>query len=309
MDISIIIVNWNTRELLRKCLESVEATVRPFSREIIIVDNASVDSSVAMLRECFPDIRLIENIENRGFGAANNQALRVMTGRYALLLNSDAVLTDNAVYELYSFMESRPDAAMACGQLLNADGSRQNSIAAFPSLLTLMTNVPLLEYLFPKHFPSKRYNYPGPVEVDSGIGACLMVRKAAIDAVGMFDERYFFFFEETDWAYRMRRGGWKIVHLPQAHIYHFQGQSAKMNPRSRIEFYHSRYQFLKKWRSPFQYALAAMVIVVRLVINWSLTAAAAIITAGLHRGLRSKLIEYSAVIHWHLQGCPERKMR
>jgi len=304
MDISIIIVNWNTRELLRKCLESVEATVRGLSREVIVVDNASADGSAAMLRECFPDVRVIENVENRGFGAANNQALRVMTGRYALLLNSDAVLTDNAVYELYSFIEGRPDAALACGQLLNADGSRQNSIAAFPSLLTLMTNVPLLEYLFPKRFPSKRYTYQGPVEVDSGIGACLMVRKAAIDAVGMFDERYFFFFEETDWALQMRRAGWKVVYVPTAFIYHLQGQSIGRNVRSRIAFYRSRYQFFHKWKSP-PYDLAVRVVIpLRLFLNWLLTGLAILLTLGLKRGMCDKWAVYGRLLVWHLRGCP-----
>jgi len=155
MDISVIIVNFNTRELLRKCLESVSATVRGFSVEIIVIDNASTDGSVAMLREWSPPVRLIENPANLGFGAANNQALRIMTGRYALLLNSDAFLTENAVTRLVSAMEECPDAAMACGQLLNADGSLQNSIAAFPSLLTLMANMPLLEYLLPGRFPKQ----------------------------------------------------------------------------------------------------------------------------------------------------------
>jgi GT2 family glycosyltransferase len=227
-----------------------------------------------------------------------------MTGRYALLLNSDADLTDNAVYELYSFMESRPDAAMACGQLLNADGSRQNSIAAFPSLLTLLTNVPLLEYLFPKRFPGKRYTYPGPVEVDSGIGACLMVRKAAIDAVGMFDERYFFFFEETDWAFQMRRGGWKVFHVPTAFIYHLQGQSIGRNVRSRIAFYRSRYQFFRKWKSR-PYDLAVRVVIpLRLLLDWLLTGLGNLLTLGLHGRMRDKWAVYGRLLVWHLRGCP-----
>ena len=99
---------------------------------------------------------------------------------------------------------------MACGQLLNADGSKQNSIAAFPTLISLLVNVPLLEILFPARYPSKRQEYRRPIEVDSGMGACLIVRKSAIDGVGGFDERYFFFFEETDWARTMREAGWKI---------------------------------------------------------------------------------------------------
>ncbi len=304
MDISIIIVNWNTRELLGKCLESVGTTVRGLSHEIIVVDNASADGSVVMLRERFPHVRLIENPENRGFGTANNQALRAMTGRYALLLNSDAVLTENAVSELFSCMENHPEAAMACGQLLNADGSRQNSIAAFPSLLTLMTNMPLLEYLFPGRYPSKRYPHPEPVEIDSGIGACLLVRKTAIDAVGPFDERYHFFFEETDWAYRMRRAGWTILHVPTAFIYHLQGQSIGRNLHSRIEFYRSRYQFFRKWRNRPCYIAVCVVILLRLVLDWFLTSVGMLLTLGLRRELRDKWAVYGRLLVWHLRGCP-----
>ena len=195
------------------------------SYEVIVVDNGSQDGSTDMLRSTFPHVRLIENSRNLGFAAANNKGFRVMSGRYALLLNTDTILQENAVRELFSFMEACLEAAMACGQLLNADGTKQNSVACFPTLLTLMTNTPLLEYLLPLKYPSKRYHYESPIEVDSGIGACLLVRKKAIDEVGELDERYFFFFEETDWAYAMRKAGWKIFHVPTAFIYHLQGQS------------------------------------------------------------------------------------
>ncbi|MDO8785223.1 MAG: glycosyltransferase family 2 protein, partial [Syntrophales bacterium] len=234
MDVSIIIVNWNTKDLLRNCLDSICKTVRGITYEIIVVDNGSSDGSLEMLRENFPQGHVIKNTENRGFGAANNQGLRSMTGRYALLLNSDTLLTETAVYELLSFMEANPEAGMVCGQLLHADGRKQNSIASFPGLLTLLTNAALLEYVWPKRFPSKRYVWREPIEIDSGIGACLLVRKKAVDKVGMFDERYFFFFEETDWVYRMRCSGWKIFHVPSAFIYHLQGQSIGRDSRSRM---------------------------------------------------------------------------
>ncbi|MDI6775819.1 MAG: glycosyltransferase family 2 protein [Syntrophales bacterium] len=302
MDISIIIVNWNTKDLLRNCLASICETVRDITREIIVVDNGSGDGSVEMLREKFPRVHVIKNTENRGFGAANNQGLRIMTGRYALLLNSDTILTENAVYELFSFMEAHPEAAMACGQLLHANGSKQNSIAAFPRLLTLLTNVTLLEYVWPKRFPSKRYAWKEPLEVDSGIGACLMVRKKAIDEVGMFDERYFFFFEETDWAYQMRSAGWKIFHVPSAFIYHLQGQSIGRDCGFRIEFYHSRYQFFRKWKSRPYYLLAFFVIVVRLFVNWLFTSGANIFTLGLNSKMRHKWLIYSRIILWHMKG-------
>lgn len=300
MDISIIIVNWNTRDLLHNCLESVYRTIGDIRHEIIVVDNASGDGSAAMLRNRHPQVRLIQNTENRGFGTANNQALRIMAGRYALLLNSDTVLKDHAVEELFAFMEAHPDAAMACGQLLNADGSKQNSIAAFPDLLTLLTNMSLLEYLWPKKFPSKRYEHRQPIEIDSAVGACLLVRKAAIDAVGLFDERYFFFFEETDWAYQMKRAGWKVHHIPSAFIHHFQGQSIGRNVRSRIEFYRSRYQFFRKWKSRPYYLLAGAAIILRLLVNWLLTGLGNLLTLGLNRSLREKWMVYSQLISWHL---------
>ena len=300
MDISIIIVNWNTRELLQSCLDSVFKTIHDTSYEIIVVDNGSLDGSVAMLQDKYPQVRLIQNKENRGFGAANNQAMRIMTGRYALLLNSDTVLTENAVRELYAFMETHPEAVMACGQLLNADGSKQNSFANFPNLLTLLTNTPLLEYLLPNRYPSKHYNHDKPIEVDSCIGACLLVRKKAIEDVGMLDERYFFFFEETDWAYQMKEAGWKVFHVPTALIYHFQGQSIGRDIQSRIEFYRSRYQFFRKWKSRPYFTIVRIVIFLRLCINWLLTSVANIFSLGMNRELRDKFFVYSRLILWHL---------
>jgi len=300
MDISIIIVNWNTRDLLQNCLESIHKTIRDISYEIIVVDNASQDGSVAMLQARYPQVRLIQNEENRGFGAANNQAMRIMTGRYALLLNSDTVLAENAVGGLFTFMEAQSDAAMACGQLLNADGSKQNSIASFPNFFTLLTNTSLLEYLFPNRYPSKRYNYDKPIDVDSCIGACLLVRKKAIEDIGMLDERYFFFFEETDWTYQMKEAGWKVFHVPTALIYHFQGQSIGRDIQSRIEFYRSRYQFFRKWKSRPYFIIVSIVIFLRLCINWLVTSVANIFSLGINRELRHKFLVYSRLILWHL---------
>lgn len=304
MDLSVIIVNWNTEELLRDCLRSVYGTIEGMDFEVIVVDNASSDGSVAMLKVEFPQVRRIENYENRGFAAANNQAFRVMSGRYALLLNSDAVLTGGAARELYAFMEEHPEAVMACGQLLNADGSKQNSIARFPTIPSLLLNMPLLETLFPGRYPSKRRNYSHPIEVDSCIGACMIVRKSAIDGVGGFDERYFFFFEETDWARSMKQAGGKIYHVPAARVYHLQGKSVGSSVRSRMHFYRSRYLYFMKWENAAYSFLAAVLIVLRLVVNWVLTGAGVVLTLGLNPGLREKLKIYSQLIEWHLKGCP-----
>ena len=304
-DITVVIVTWNTKDLLRNCLRSVREGMLDMNHEVIVVDNASTDGSVAMVHSEFPDVQLIANDTNRGFGAANNQAFAVMEGRYALLLNSDAVVTDGAIPELYRFMEDHADTALAGGQLLNEDGSRQNSMAPFPTLLTLLSNLSFLEYLFPRRFPSKRYIHKGPVEIESAIGACVLVRREAMEAVGIFDERYFFFFEETDWAYRMRLAGWKIYHVPSALIYHLQGKSVGENVRSRMEFYRSRYQFFRKYRKAPYVSMIYAVIVSRLLINWVFALLGNIVTAFTREGLRRKWKVYSQLIYWHLKGCPE----
>ncbi|NMC92000.1 MAG: glycosyltransferase family 2 protein [Smithella sp.] len=301
MDISFIIVNWNTRDLLRGCLDSIAITVKIPTYEIIVVDNASSDGSTDMLAREYPSVQVIANAENRGFGAANNQAFAVMKGRYALLINTDAVLTEGAVEKLWRFAEAHPRAAIVCGQLLNADGSKQNSIAAFPTLLSLCLNTSLLEYLFPGRYPSKRYEHREPLEVESAIGACMMVRGQALKEVSFFDERYFFFFEETDLAYAMKRAGWAVYQVPDAHIYHFQGQSIGHNTQSRIEFYRSRYQFLRKWHGTAYYHAAAAVVFVRLIADALLNAAGVLVTLGLAAGIRRKLIVYLRIIRWHFE--------
>jgi GT2 family glycosyltransferase len=301
IDISVIIVNWNTKDLLRNCLNSVYQTVSNLIFEVIVVDNSSSDGSVAMLEKEFSSVIRIVNKENKGFGAANNQALARMKGKYALLLNSDTVLTPQAVNKLWDFCEANQKAAIVCGQLLNADGSKQNSIASFPGLLTLAVNTSVLEYLLPCFYPSKRYKHTSPFEVDSVIGACMMIRKRALAEAGSFDERYFFFFEETDLAYTMRLRGWKIYQVPHALIYHLQGQSIGHNVRSRVEFYHSRYQFLRKWHKPLYFYLAKGIIFLRLFVNNVFNAIFTILTLGLNKKARYKLAIYSELICWHFQ--------
>ena len=301
IDISVIIVNWNAKNLLRDCLNSLYETVSDLVCEVVVVDNASSDGSVAMLETEFPSVIRIVNTENKGFGAANNQALAIMKGKYALLLNTDTVLTPEAVNKLWNFCEANDKAAIVCGQLLNADGSKQNSIASFPGLLTLAANTSLLEYLFPGRYPSKRYKHTSPIEVDSAIGACMMIRKKALDEAGAFDERYFFFFEETDLAYTMRLKGWKIYQVPDALIYHLQGQSIGHNISSRIEFYRSRYQFLRKWHGPFYCYLANDIIFLRLLVNCFSSFIFVTLTLGLNKKLRQKWSVYSKLISWHFQ--------
>ena len=299
--ISVIIVNWNTKNILQNCLDSIYQTIGHLSFEVIVVDNASSDGSQELLQERYPQVITIHNQVNKGFGAANNQAFAIMKGEYALLLNTDAIVTPGAIGKLYLFLKTYPHAATVCGQLLNVDGRKQNSVASFPTLLTLAANTSILEYLLPHFYPSKRYEHKKPIQVDSAIGACMMINKKALAEVGFFDERYFFFFEETDLAYALHRRGWSVYHVPDAFIYHLQGQSIGQNIGARIEFYRSRYQFLSKWHSRPYYYLASGIIFLRLLINVVFNFISVLLTLGLGKKARNKLTIYSKLIHWHFQ--------
>jgi GT2 family glycosyltransferase len=304
MDISIVIVNWNTKVLLLDCLASVYKTVENISMGIWVVDNASSDGSVEAVKRFYPDVKIIQNRKNLGFAAANNRAFKRMRGRYAVLLNTDAVLMKGALEAIYDFVENNPDAGMACGQLLNPDGSKQNSIANFPGLPSLLLNETLLRILLPRRYPSKRKEYKNPIEVDSCIGACLMVRKKTMDHVGLLDEDYFFFFEETDWARRIKQSGWKIYFVPSARIIHLQGQSVGHNIRSRILYYTSRYTYFKKWH-PNHFTMIRQIIFIRLLINAMLNLVGVCGTLGLQKDVKNRMDLYAQLIRWHFRGWSE----
>jgi GT2 family glycosyltransferase len=203
-------------------------------------------------------------------------------------------------------MESDTDVAMACGQLLNRDGSRQNSFANFPSVISLLFGETMVQLFAPKKYPSKRSANSQPMEVNSCIGACMMVRREAMEAVGWLDESFFFFFEETDWARRMKQAGWKVYWVPYARIFHLQGQSVGYSIQSRLLFYRSRYVYFDKWHRDI-YGLIRGIIFVRLLINAGLNLLGFVGTLGAHAGIRNKLDTYAKLISWHLQGCPANR--
>jgi GT2 family glycosyltransferase len=270
------------------------------------VDNGSTDGSGRVVKEKFPEVKVIENQENVGFAEANNQALRISKGKYLLLLNPDTQVKEKAIEGLVSFMETHPRAGISGAQLLNSDGSKQNSIANFPSLATELLNKSFLRWLFPKKFPGKERDYPEPIEVDSVIGACMVVRRDALEQVGLLDEDYFIFLEETDWCYRMKRAGWKIYHIPQAQVFHFQGKSAEtVKKRARVEFYRSRYHLFKKNRGHLQWFLLLIGLMIRLGVELIFITAACLFTFFILKKWRQRLSVFSYLMGWHLRLCPE----
>jgi GT2 family glycosyltransferase len=305
VDVSIIIVNWNTKELLLPCIKQALEIEQGISKEIIVVDNGSRDGSAREVKGLFPSVHLVENEKNLGFAKAVNQGLQKGSGRYALLLNPDTQVKGEAIERLVSFMETHLEAGVAGPQLLNSDGTKQNSIANYPSLATELLNKSLLRWLFRKKFPGKERDYSEPIEVDSVIGACMIVRREAINQVGLLDEDYFLFLEETDWCYWMTKRGWKIYHVPQAEVSHFQGKSAEIvKKRAKVEFYRSRYHFFKKNRGRLQWFILISGLVIRLEFELMGMGLASLVTFFTIKGWRKKLSIYAYLLWWHLKFCP-----
>jgi GT2 family glycosyltransferase len=274
--------------------------------EVFVVDNGSVDDSVTSVREQFSEATVIQNRMNDGFAKANNQALKLSRGGYVLLLNPDTQVKEGAIRNLKAFMDHHPETGVVGAQLLNPDESKQNSIANFPSLATELLNKSVLRWLFPKTFPGKEKTYSGPIEVDSVIGACMMVRREVMEKVGLLDEDYFLFFEETDWCYRFKNAGWKIYHHPQAEIYHFQGKSAeKEKKRAKVEYYRSRYRFFKKNRGAWQWFVLLVGLLIKLGFEFFSTAIVCILTGFAVKRWRHRFLNYVHLLWWHLEGCPE----
>jgi GT2 family glycosyltransferase len=307
MDISFIIVNWNTSALLLDCLHSILNTVSGFTYEIVVVDNGSRDGSVQAVKQQFSaPVTLIENPDNRGFARANNQALGIARGRFIILLNTDTIVQAGAIASLVRLLEDIPAAAVAGPRMIDQDGSLQNSFDNFPSLATELFNKSLLRFLFPGKFAGKNSSASTPFEVESIIGACMAIRRDAIQKVGMLDEDYFFFLEETDWCFRLRAAGWKIYHHPGAAIVHLQGQSKKRRPAlARIEYYRSLYLFFWKNRSPLSYAVLRVARFVKVIITCVLNLLGLCLTAGQSRKLREKTAVYGLLLCWHLLLCPD----
>jgi GT2 family glycosyltransferase len=252
LDLSIIIVNWNTSALLGRALACVFATVRRARYEVIVVDNASSDDSVAMVDSQYPDVRLLVNQENAGFARANNQAAAVAQGRYLLLLNPDAFVYEGAVDRLVSFLDAHATAGAAGCRLLNADGTLQRSCTTFPTIATELWTALWLDKLFPRHAVFGRYQMMSwdmndLREVDALMGACLIVRRAAIEDTCLFDEQFFMYSEEVDLCFRLQRSGWKVFFIPDAQATHIWGGSAdKVPAESLLRLYRSRVLFFRK---------------------------------------------------------------
>lgn len=220
-DVSVVVVTYNALPWIEKCLESVR------DYETIVVDHGSTDGTLDLVREKFRDVRVIEQ-DNRGMGGGNNAGMRAANGRYFFLLNSDAWLVDGALDALVAYADEHPDAAVVGPKLLNTDGTLQRSVRGEPTLWRLATEYLFIRKLAPRSRllnPLYAGNFDHTIEqsVEWLSGPALLVRRDAADAVGLFDEAFFLFGEETDWLTRFRRAGWKVLFFPGAEVVHVGG--------------------------------------------------------------------------------------
>ena len=259
-DLSIIIVNWNTKDYLAGCLDSIKDNTQKVSYEIIAVDNCSSDGSADMVERDFPEVLLIRNEENAGFGRANNQGLAKAKGKYILFLNSDMAVNENCLDRMFAFMEENPRIGASACKLTFPDGRLQHSCRQFPSFKVYFLMILGLRYLFPnlkvfRHYLMLDWDHSDTREVDQIMGSFMFMRRSALDEAGHFDERFWMYFEEVDLCLRLKKAGWKIVHYPQASAVHFLSKSSEQWGKLKVtrEFQKSLLKYFKKNRNVVEY--------------------------------------------------------
>ncbi len=245
-DVSAIVVSYNAAPWIERSLESLRGT----GAEVIVVDNGSTDGTLELVRERFPEARVIEQ-ENRGFGAGNNAGMRAASGRYFLLLNPDAWLAEGALDDMVAFADEHPEAAVVGPRLLNPDGSLQRSVRGYPTPWRLATEYFFLRKLAPRSEALNAlfgagFDHRSVRDADYLFGACMLVRRDAVDSIGGFDEDFFLMSEEVDWCYRFHQAGWKVLFYPEAEAYHVVG--ASLNPARFKDVVRGHLQFLRKHR-------------------------------------------------------------
>ena len=311
-DLSIIIVSWNVRELLRGCLaslttddrrlttaESSSVVRRPSSVEIIVIDNASSDGSAAMVAAEFPQVRLIANADNRGFTGGNNQGIAVAQGRYVFFLNPDTVVMGDALATMVAYMEAHPDVGVIGPQLRYGDGSLQSSRRRFPTFRSALFESTPLAWHWPDNPWARRYRMEDQgsgirsqgtgdrgqdevgadslglagEEVDWLVGAALLTRRNVLDQVGVFDEGYFMYSEELDWCRRVKTAGWRVVYLPSAQIIHYEGKSSEQVVAARhIRFQTSKVRYFRKFHGRLAADALRAFLLAAFAIEWALEA-------------------------------------
>ena len=295
---SIVIPHRNGAVLLLGAVDALKASWDPTCDEAIVVDNASSDDSLVQLARWHPDVAVIRNACNNGFGRACNQGLRQARGEFALILNNDARLPAGALDTFVDFFRQQAGGGLLAGQLVGPDGRPQRSFGFFPGLAS-ETGIGR----------KRKATLPAadtPFQVETLVGACMAARMAAVRDTGGFDEDFFFYFEETEWCLRLHRQGWGVWLLPAVKVLHGKGESTRpLRLNAQLEMLRSR---LLYYRKAFPFRMAAFLTVwrvFRLLLNALSASLAVVFTVGLAAGVRRKAVAYLSQLGWLLSGCPE----
>lgn len=289
LDLGIVILNWNTRDLLRACLKSVCASQGTLSFGVCVVDNASSDGSAAMVRAEFPAVRLIENLVNNGYAAGNNLGLKALgfgpgaegegrsAPRHALLLNPDTVVPETALAELVAYLDAHPECGVVGPKLVLPDGSLDLACRrSFPTPEVSFWRLTGLSRLFPRSRLFGRYNltYLNPdveTEVDSVVGACMLVRGEAIARAGLLDEHFFMYGEDLDWALEIRKAGWGARYYPKVTVLHVKRAASRRSRRAQLAFHEAMLYFYRKHYAATTPPLVGALVVLGIRLNLWLT--------------------------------------
>jgi N-acetylglucosaminyl-diphospho-decaprenol L-rhamnosyltransferase len=248
--LSVVIVSWNTRELLQRCLASVYADLKgrdAAEYEVWVVDNASGDRTAEMVRRAFPQANLLANLENTGFARANNQAMAECRGQYILLLNPDTIVQLGCINDLVAFLDRNANAGAVGARLLNPDGSLQPSCSPIPRLGSEALRMLHLDDMFRTSYRMAEWSVQSPRRVDVVQGACMLLRAGALEQVGLLDEAYFIYSEEVDLCYRLSQAGWSIYWVPTAAVVHYGGQSTQQVAEAMfLRLYEAKILFFRK---------------------------------------------------------------
>lgn len=270
MNLSVVIVNYQTFEMTKNTINSILEHSYPFSYEIIVVDNASSDDSLSRLQEYFKDkVKFIASSENNGFAAGNNQALRQVKSDYVLLLNSDTIVWENTLENIYAYMENHEDVG-ACGCRVRLEDGQLDKACkrSFPNVKNSFFRL----FHIPTNSKDDNYNLTdladdGIYEIDCLTGAFMFMRKSALDEVGLLDETFFMYGEDIDLCYRIKQGGWKIVYYGESSITHLKGASSKKQKNKLIyEFYRAMYIYYKKHHAKESFFLTNIVVYVGIAV-------------------------------------------
>ena len=273
IDVSIIIVNWNTCNILRGCLNSLYQETHGIVYEVIVVDNASTDNSSEMVQSEFSWVFLLKNTKNQGFAKANNQGMEIAKGRYFLLLNSDTIILNGAIQKTVQFADRHKETGVVGCRVLNPDKTLQMTCFMYPSLLNMLLAATYLYKLFPrsKFFGREQMTWwdrDDQREVEVVTGCYLLVRKKAIEQVGMMDDSFFMYAEETDWCFRFKEAGWKCFFMPDAEIVHLGGQSTQqVKVAMMIQLRKSILKFINKHYGVFHYLIGSVFIIMFFILR------------------------------------------